>query len=221
MTTLEEATKECAICGNESTHKEIISTKALGSSDLDARPPEPERSTIDYWIQRCPQCGYCAPDISKGDKEMSNIIQSDIYRGQLKNTKNPQLANSFLCWSLIQEEESQYKIAGWTSVKAAWACDDADNDEAARQCRKRAVEMLETARQKGQWFAGNAGTEEAVLVDLLRRSAQFEESLIICEDRLSKDPEKFIRDILIFQKTLIKKGDITRHSTSEITGESD
>lgn len=216
MTTLQEETKKCAICGNKSVHMEIISTKALGASDLDARPPEPERSTIQNWIQRCPTCGYCAPDIAKGDKEMANIIQSPEYKNQLRNSDYPDLANAFLCWTLIQEEESQYKIAGWTAVKAAWACDDAEYVDAARESRKRAVSLLEMARQKGQWFADNAGTEEAVIVDLLRRSGQFEFAMQLCDERLARKPDTFISRIMKYQKHLIKKGDIDRHSTSEI-----
>jgi uncharacterized protein (DUF2225 family) len=219
MTTIEEATKECAVCGNVSDHIEVISTKALGSSDLDARPPEPERSTIAYWIQRCPSCGYCAPDIAKGDKEMSNIIESDMYKQQLRDTRFPELANSFLCWSMIQEEVAQYKIAGWTSVKAAWACDDEQNDDAARVCRDRAIILLDTARKKGQWFAGNAGTEEAVIVDLLRRSGQLDAALRMCKERLEKDPEEFIHDVLVYQIKLIEKSDVARHVTAEITSE--
>lgn len=216
MTTLQEETKECAVCGNKSVHMEIISTKALGASDLDARPPEPERSTIQNWIQRCPTCGYCAPDISKGDKEMANIIQSPGYRKQLKSSDYPELANSFLCWTLIQEDESQYKIAGWTAVKAAWACDDAAYVNAARECRKRAISLLEVARQKGQWFADNAGTEEAVIVDLLRRSGQFEHAIQICNKRLEMNPDTFVKNIMNYQKKLIDMGDGDRHSTSEI-----
>jgi len=219
MTTLREETKECAVCGNKSIHVEIISTKALGASDLDARPPEPERSTIQNWIQRCPTCGYCAPDIARGDKEMANIIQSSDYRKQLRNPDYPDLANSFLCWTLIQEEETQYKIAGWTAVKAAWACDDAGYLGVAQDCRKRAILLLEMARQKGQWFADNAGTEEALIVDLLRRSGQFERAMQLCEDRLAMKPDTFIRKILNYQKQLIRKGDSDSHSTSEIVGD--
>ena len=221
MTTLQEETKECAVCGNESIHMEIISTKALGASDLDARPPEPERSTIQHWIQRCPACGYCAPDIAKGDKEMANIIQSPGYKKQLGSSDSPELANSFLCWTLIQEEVSQNKIAGWTAVKAAWACDDAAYMDAARECRKRAIALLEMARQKGQWFADNAGTEEAVIVDLLRRSGQFEQAMQICDERLAMKPDTFISKIMNYQKQLIRKSDDDRHSTSEIGGDSE
>jgi len=217
MTTLQDEIKVCAICGNVSNHKEILSTKALGSSDLDARPPEPERSSITYWIQRCPVCGYCAPDLARGDTEMANIIESDPYKAQLRDSEKPNLANSFLCWSMILEDEAQFRIAGWTVVKASWACDDAGNDQAARQCRKRAVVLLQTAREKGQWFADNASTEEAIIVDLLRRSSEFDEALKICDDRLQKRPDKLIHDILVYQKELIRNGDTKRHAASEIT----
>jgi len=217
MTVLHEAKKQCAVCGNISDHMEIISTKALGPSDLDARPPEPERSSISYWIQRCPFCGYCAPDIASGDKEMANIIENEAYKEQLRHEQYPVLANSLLCWSMIQEEEAQFKVAGWTSVNAAWACDDAGNSEAAWKCRERAIHLLQKARSKGQWFAEAAGTEEAIIVDLYRRSGEFAEALKLCDERLRKNPDKLIYDILLYQKQLIEKSDVRCHTTAEIT----
>jgi hypothetical protein len=41
----------------------VSTTNEIGSRDLDNRPAEMMRSTIQYWICRCPKCGYCAPDI--------------------------------------------------------------------------------------------------------------------------------------------------------------
>jgi len=77
------------------------------------------------------------------------------------------------------------------------------------------------ARQKGQWFADNAGTEEAVIVDLLRRSGQFEQAMQICDERLAMKPDTFISKIMNYQKQLIRKSDDDRHSTSEIGGDSE
>ena len=58
MTTLDEAKKKCAVCGKISAHFEVTSTNTFGAPDLDTRPPEMMRSTMDMWVQECPSCGY-------------------------------------------------------------------------------------------------------------------------------------------------------------------
>ena len=58
MTTVYHQNITCAICGTEFEYTGIASTNAFGPTDLDTQPPEMERSTIDAWVQRCPQCGY-------------------------------------------------------------------------------------------------------------------------------------------------------------------
>jgi len=59
MTTMYEQNVDCFFCGTSSQHGSISSSNTLGSSDLDTRPAEMKRSTICYWVQRCPSCGYC------------------------------------------------------------------------------------------------------------------------------------------------------------------
>ena len=71
------------------------------------------------------------------------------------------------------------------------------------------------ARENGQWFAEDAGLEEAILVDLLRRAGQFDEALKICLERLKKEPEETVRIILQYQKTLIEKLDSQGHTVSD------
>ena len=50
MTTLDERTSTCAICGGRSKQTVVASTNARGSPDLDLRPPEMQRSTMPYWV---------------------------------------------------------------------------------------------------------------------------------------------------------------------------
>ena len=65
MTMIYDKTKECVICGAQGEFGWILSTNKFGLPDLDLRPPEMYRSTINLWIQRCHGCGFCAPDISE------------------------------------------------------------------------------------------------------------------------------------------------------------
>jgi len=72
------------------------------------------------------------------------------------------------------------------------------------------------ANEKGQSFGEQIGVEEALMVDLLRRTGQFEEALITCNEGLKKRLEKLIVGILEFQK-LLSKSDIACHLVSEAT----
>ena len=62
MTTIFEEENHCSVCGSKSVQAVIRSTNTMGPPDLDTRPAEMERSTINYWIQTCPSCGFCYPD---------------------------------------------------------------------------------------------------------------------------------------------------------------
>ena len=53
----------------------MASASIFEPPDLDTRPEDLMRSSIDLWIQTCPHCGYCAPDISRlipGAEEVHN-----------------------------------------------------------------------------------------------------------------------------------------------------
>ncbi len=221
MTEPFEVEKKCAVCGKISEHIEILSTNASGSPDLDTRPPEMERSTIDTWIQTCPLCGYCAPNISKRSKKLPEIVHGDSYQQQLNNKDFPKLANAFLCFSLIQENIGKYARAGWSAIHAAWSCDDEGFVDGAKKCREKAVILLQKAKETSQSFDRQTGGEEAIMVDLLRRSGQFEVAIKICDDGLKKGPKKIISDILQFQKILISKCDTTGHTIAEPTGDNE
>ncbi|MFA5761877.1 MAG: hypothetical protein WC877_09005 [Dehalococcoidales bacterium] len=211
MTTTIKKIETCSICGKTSEHTGVGSTNAFGKMDLDTRPPEMERSTLYMRIQTCPSCGYCAPSISKKIDKASDVVNIDSYQRILKNPESPQLANAFLCDSLIQGYLGKYALAAWASVRAAWVCDDHESTICAKIFRDRAVILFKEARVNNQKFASQIGEEEALLADLLRRSDQFKEALEICDEGLNKNPDEYIIKILKLEKTLIGKSDDTCH----------
>jgi hypothetical protein len=89
MTTLHKQKIECAVCGTETEYTGIGSTSAFGSMDLDTRPPELERSTIFAWVQRCPECGYCASDVSQAPRHAASLVRSSEYVEQLIDPTYP------------------------------------------------------------------------------------------------------------------------------------
>ena len=215
MTTLFKETETCLVCGQSHDYVGIGSTNRFGSPDLDTRPPEMMRSTMPYWIRCCPSCGYCAPRVSEGPELVKSVVRAERYVRQRDDPAFPELANSFLCWAIVQEELGDLAGAGWAALRAAWACDDQGTPEAARQCRLRAVELFRQARAKGASFMEGRGDEQALLADLLRRSGQFEQVEAICQEGLQANPSKTIRDMLTFQKALALRKDDKRHRIEE------
>jgi hypothetical protein len=113
----------------------VLSVSAFGASDLDTRPPERMRSALRHQAQECPSCGYCAEDLAVAAPGLSTLVSSPEYLAQHQNSRFSGLANRFLCCALIDEAMEQYAQAGWAAIRAAWACDDENNDPAAKMCR--------------------------------------------------------------------------------------
>ena len=187
MTTLFKEEETCFVCGKSSEHTVLGSTNAFGSPDLDLRPPPMKRSTIRHWVQRCPFCGYCAASISEGPEAAKRIVTSSGYGEQLA-AAFPALANQFLCWSLIQAADGEEAGAAMAALHAAWICDDERATAKADICRRKAIAQFTNARAKGQQFAEDGAAETLLLVDLYRRTGQFEQVEAICEEELARHP---------------------------------
>ena len=94
MTTMNEVEVTCCVCSTKSIHLSVGSTNTLGYPDLDTRPPEMERSTIYYNIQRCPNCGYCSEDLSTSVGNLETLVKSKIYQEIVFNSSVPDAAAS-------------------------------------------------------------------------------------------------------------------------------
>jgi hypothetical protein len=70
----------------------------------------------------------------------------------------------------------------------------------------RAVSLFGKAKENNQQFIEQG--EEALMVDLLRRAKQFEMAQSMCDDGITKKPDKIILDILHFQHKLIRNKDV-------------
>jgi len=193
----------------------IASTISIGSPDLDTRPPEMKRSTIFAWVQRCPDCGYCSSDLSVSRPGADAAVNSPDYKDQLNNPAYPELANSFLCKAIVDRESFNLSEETWDFIHAAWACDDSQNHRQASECRRRAAETLLMANYCGEKMADQEGATTALLVDLLRRSGQFDRAKHIIESRRNLTTEDIIRRILDFQYALIQRNDTHSHTIEE------
>lgn len=219
MTTVYQEKTRCAVCGTESEHPGIASTNLFGSSDLDTRSPQMSRSTIFAWVQRCPTCGYCAQDLSVATPQAASAVRSPEYARQLADPTYPDLANSFLCESLIEEVSGNYSAAAWSVIFAAWACDDAGTEGRARTCRNRAVAMIRKAHESGQRISRDDGVEIGIEVDLLRRAGRMDEASELIRTKRPTITDQMTLTVLAFQEELIAKADEACHTISEAFSE--
>ena len=88
-------TRTCALCGSVHSYGYMASWTNAGSSDLDTRPPETRRSALFMSVHRCPDCGYCAADVSKSHPGAETAVKSPEYRRQLQDNSCDELTNSF------------------------------------------------------------------------------------------------------------------------------
>ncbi|MBD3350942.1 MAG: DUF2225 domain-containing protein [Candidatus Lokiarchaeota archaeon] len=217
MTTLANRKVICGNCGTKTNVTVVASTNSMGSPDLDTRPPQMERSTMKYWVQRCPYCGYCGSDLSQ--TILIDIVMESTYQNQLNNTDFPRLGNSFICQSMILERLEKYNKAGWASLRAAWTCDDAKKIESAILARKRAINLFLKASKENQTPMKQKGGFELMLAELYRRTKQFDKGLKYLEDNLSNRKlrkfQKIIQKLIKAERELMKKKDDKCHQISE------
>lgn len=212
------STATCAICG---TAVEVpvpdASLQPAAPSDFDTRPGDPLRSSIAAWIQACPNCGYCAEDISRATEGAAEIVDSEGYRAYRDDAFLPPGARHFLCFSYLLERLHQHADAGWSALHAAWVCDDDSKAEAAARCRARALALWQKGKAAGQQFGDDLATEFALVTDVYRRLGAFEDAVVACSEGLDmEDIPPVLEQLLRRQMVLIQKRDSSAHSMSEL-----
>ena len=124
MTTMFLVDRICAVCGAISQHGEIGSTNTMGPPDLDLRPAPMARWTLAEQVQRCPECGYCAGDISVATESACTVVANEAYQAELVCEDYPELTRRYLCASLILSVQGDDAGAGRAALMGAWAADD-------------------------------------------------------------------------------------------------
>jgi hypothetical protein len=217
MTTMDNIKVNCCVCDTESIHISVGSTNAFGYPDLDSRPPEMERSTIYYLIQRCPSCGYCASDLSACLDNAEALVKSKIYQDILDTPSIPKGAASYLASSYIYEQLRQYSESAWMAINASWVCDDENDAHAAKKCRERAIELIEIGQAMllFQHLSEQTGASEAITIDLMRRVSRFQDARNLAEQTKAKEIDDVILKIINYEETLIDNQDIDSHTIDE------
>jgi len=204
------------MCGTENQIQDGTLPEPKGPPDFDTRPGEPLRGTIILWIQRCVQCGYCAEDMTHATPEAEAILATPEYQSFL-HAEMPAGARAFLAYSCLLSMHHQHADAGWSSLHAAWICDDVGLRAEASECRTRTIALWKQGKQAGQTFGDDLASEFALITDLHRRIGEFEHATVACADALDiEDIQPVLEVILRRQMTLIQSRDMAAHNLREL-----
>ena len=210
MTTMYQDTVKCYVCGKESKQTVLGSTNSFGSSDLDLRPPEMMRGTMEYWAHECPYCGYIARGIDLG----TVVTEAWLARVEFINANNIEFESELAkrCYKeyLINlEDENKYKAFA-VILNAAWACDDAQDIGNAILCRNLALDLIDELIEKED----DPSTLMLQKIDLLRRSNQFNK--VLEEFSGIFMDQDLLQDILDFQLEKAKKHDNACYTVEDV-----
>jgi hypothetical protein len=177
----------------------LTSTNTFGgTADLDLRPPEMHRSTMDLWLQECRSCGYVAVDLSEDGSEARETVASDAYRALDPADPSKALIGRFLKRALLDEGLGRTGDAAEHVLCAAWAADDAA-DRSAAEYRSRAADLFVAAASALPEGSDEAVKTRARTVDMLRRAGRWAEAVALADAMLSgADLGPTVRSVVAF-----------------------
>ena len=217
MTTLLHESIKCSVCKQKSDQSVIGSTNTFGSMDTDTRPPEMERGTMPYWVQECPNCGYCSSDLSDKIDGANRNIKGEEYVRILKGKSYPILARQFLCNAYLFKKSEQFGNSGHRYLNAAWVCDDENMKPESIICRKEALTMYELYIENNKSLSNNdISSQKLLMTDIARRAEMFEEAYNHKVDGYDKTSDDYLIKIFDFQGKLIKEKDSHCHKLEEV-----
>lgn len=202
----------CSVCGGRSTHPVIEKSAAPGAPDLDLRPTEPHRSSMEYWTMECPRCGYCNDFLNKPADFDHSYLKSEEYTGLGGIETDNVIAARLIKRALVNAKNHILAEAVQSYLYAAWCFDDDGDTENSRNCRMAAVHLID---ENGAIFKDN---ENFIILkaDLLRRSGEFERVIREYEGR--KFSKIIFTVIAEFQVKLAKNEDSGVYKSSDIPG---
>ena len=198
-------TIRCGVCGTESRHPPFRPNAPEQPPDLDLRPGEPVRSTMARWLQQCPGCGYCAPDITRAHPAAAEAVRAAPFRALLADTSIPPLARRFLAWALVLEEAGALHASAEATLQASWVADDLGRPDLARSWRLDAVAL---------WRGGPPlDAEQTVrVVDALRRAEAWDAAAATADGLARQHPPEAVAQVIALEQRLIEAGDTGRHT---------
>ena len=211
MSTIFRLEKTCAVCHKSFKTTQLGSTNEFGSRDLDLRPAEMQRSTMRYWVESCPNCGYVAYNIEATPKIKKQFLQTEAYVSCDGLAFQSDLAEEFYRLHLIGLETGNASTAYHAALYAAWACDDAQDTANAVACRLKAIPcLMELAEQDRKL----AETLTVAKTDLMRRAGLFDQ---LIEEYAGKTfSDELLAKIVAFQVEKAKQRDTACYRVCDV-----
>lgn len=213
MTFPVERELSCPICKTTSTFEIILSTNQFGSCDLDTRPPEMMRSTINSWVQACPSCNYVATQFTDPPTVDAEFLKTENYVNCDGIPFSSELAKNFYRLYLIKKHDNEPEQAFTEVLHAAWACDDAGDEEYAVKARRIAIAALDLWDKNDE----EKETYSLIKIDLLRRTRDFAQA--IENAKAFTSDQEILRKIVAAQIELCEKEDDSCHTVADVINE--
>ena len=214
MSTFFDMEFKCAVCGETHAFTVIGSTNTFGGApDLDLRPPEMQRSTMGQWVHECPSCGYVSSSIDEKTSVSEAFLKSPEYLSCDGVDFESALAARFYKHYMISLRDKNPKAAFFAVLHAAWACDDANDEDSAAHCRRLALPLLSELIASEP---GDAETMSVLKADVMRRAGLFDEvQREFASVRLSQD---LLNQILAFELSRAEEHDTGCYRVSDVNG---
>jgi hypothetical protein len=214
MTTYYEQPQRCAVCGTVVQCRVLGSTNSFGSPDLDLRPAEMQRSTMNVWLQECPKCCFVNSNLENTTPNANAVLESSKYQQIAADTKHPDLARRFARYAELNAYD--HEDAGVALIRSAWVCDDEGATALAIAYRSQTADLLLSL----QPFEDNEErvTLATALVDVLRRALRFPEAKALAttvRSYKSVASNEIIASVLDYQTRLCDAKDTGCYSVSD------
>ena len=214
MSRIVNVMRKCSVCGTVSEYMALASTNNFGGGpDLDLRPAEMMRSTMNVWLQRCPGCGYVSEDVSDLSRVDREWLNSDKYRNCDGIPFVSELSKEFYKYYLINMFDKNIEDAFFAVLHAAWSCDDDADIVNAKHCRELAIELATRLLDKGY---ENEDSLKLTRADLMRRAGQFEKMISMYET--VEFDEELLNQILKFEIEKAHKKDSSCYRVEDVVG---
>lgn len=211
MTLMNEIKTECSVCKNTSSHPVLLSTNQMGYQDMDTRPSEMYRSTMNTWIMECPHCGYVAGSLKKDLIINADYLKSEEYETCSGIEFKSKLAARFYRQYLIENEKFEEIAAFFALLHCAWACDDAKDLQNSEYARRTAIKTA------NKIIKNNRKDNEDLIVikaDLLRRIGEYDQLIREYENFSLHD--ELLDKIIRFQVEKAQQKDNDRYTLKEV-----
>ena len=197
--------QRCGVCGQTSRQPVFRPIPPEQAPDLDLRPGEALRGTMDRWLQQCPHCGYAAPDIAKAHPGAVAAVRAAPVRALILDDSHPPLARRFLAWAHVLEETGALAASAEATLQAAWVADDLGRADLARLWRLEAVAL---------WRCGPPldHEQEVRVVDALRRAGAWSDAEATADQLARSDPPEAVAEVIVLERRLIAAQDSGRHT---------